>query len=666
MITTGRLVMSASQRGAEAIIAALAGAGTQLVFGVPGGGPNLDVVGAAAGAGLRFILAHGETAAAIMAATCADLTGAPGAVLVTRGPGLASAANGIAHAALDRLPVVVIADTVPARDAGRISHQRLDQAALGRSVAKATVALGDRDAGQAAGLAVRLALATPAGPVVVNMDPGEMDPPGGEPASPGAASLNPPGLDAADLNPPGQGAADLNPPGQGAADLNPPGQGAAGPHLRGPRHDPPLPGTASTARVTVGSSRPASHDLAPLASALAEARRPVVLLGPGALAHTRAVRAALAGTGIPVLHTYRARGIMPDSSAEAAGLVTGGTMEWPLLTAADLIVGLGVDPAEMIPAVWDYAAPTVLVTEPGHRRGGDTGLGAPGEYSGAGGEPGPVGTDVAAGYFTGATELPAQIPAAVGLVAAHRHQWPAGVGRAVKKDISARLWQAAITGPGLLSPQDVVATVGAHTPPETIATVDAGAHMLVVMPLWEVDEPHRLLISSGLATMGYALPAAIAAALCRPGGPVVAFTGDGGLGMTLMEIETAVRLRLRVVVVVFNDATLSLIKIKQREAGHGGRDAVGYRPTSFAGAATALGAFGVPVCDVAELTSALAAALDRDGPTVIDARTDPAAYPAVMDLTRGEAGRRGSPGLRPATVAPLPGAEKKGPRHDGP
>ena len=73
-----------------------------------------------------------------MAATSADLTGTPGAVVVTRGPGLASAVNGIAHAALDRLPVVVIADTVA--DA-RISHQRIDQGALGRSVAKAAVAV---------------------------------------------------------------------------------------------------------------------------------------------------------------------------------------------------------------------------------------------------------------------------------------------------------------------------------------------------------------------------------------------------------------------------------------------------------------------------------------------------------------------------------------------
>lgn len=126
----------ATERGAAdrdvaaAVVAALAAAGTRALFGVPGGGSNLEVVGAAAETGLPFVLAHGETAATIMAATTADLTGAPGAVVVTRGPGLASAVNGIAHAALDRLPVVVVTDSVPAA-AGRVSHQRLDQRALG-------------------------------------------------------------------------------------------------------------------------------------------------------------------------------------------------------------------------------------------------------------------------------------------------------------------------------------------------------------------------------------------------------------------------------------------------------------------------------------------------------------------------------------------------------
>jgi acetolactate synthase-1/2/3 large subunit len=226
---------------------------------------------------------------------------------------------------------------------------------------------------------------------------------------------------------------------------------------------------------------------------------------------------------------------------------------------------------------------------------------------------------------------------------------------------------AASAAPGLLAPQAIAAAVRAGTPPGTIATVDAGAHMLAVMPLWEVAEPRRLLISSGLATMGYALPAAIAAALCQPargepargepargepapgepapGEPVVAFTGDGGLGMTLAEIETAVRLALRIVVVVFNDSALSLIKIKQRPAGQGGAGAVSYRPVSYAAAAAAMGAAGVTVGTEPELAGALTAALRRPGPTVIDAHTDPAGYPAIMDLSRGQAGRTAVPGL---------------------
>jgi acetolactate synthase I/II/III large subunit len=547
--------LTTSADPANAIVAALAGAGTRVVFGVPGGGPNLDVVGAAAAAGLRFVLAHGETAATIMAATYADLTGTPGAVVVTRGPGLASAVNGIAHAALDRLPLVVIADTVPAATP-RITHQLIDQDALGRSAAKAAITVGGP---RAAAYAVRTAVAAPRGPVVANID-------------------------------------------QSTPDLE----------LNGTRA-----GADADARLR------AEAGTLVLAAAMSAARRPLVLLGTGARPRTAAVRRVLAGSGIPVLHTYRARGVMPDSSAEAAGLVTGGTMEWPLLSAADLIIGLGVDEAEMIPAPWDYAARTILVTADE----------APGR-----------------GYFTGAAMLRLPLDQALevlatALAAGHGHGWPDGAGRAVKEDATRRLMGMATAAPGRLTPQQVVRTVRYGTPAETIATVDAGAHMLVAMPLWEVDEPGRLLISSGLATMGYALPAAIAAALCSPETPVIAFTGDGGLGMTLAELETAVRLSLPVIVVVFNDAALSLIEIKQQPAGQGGAEAVRYHPVSFAAAATALGAAGAAVSTEAGLAAALAEARHRPGPTVIDATVDPACYPAVMDLTRGQAGRRSVPAI---------------------
>jgi acetolactate synthase I/II/III large subunit len=569
--------------GADAIVAALAGAGTRLMFGVPGGGPNLDVVGAAAEAGLRFALARGETAATIMAATYADLTGAPGSVVVTRGPGLASAMNGIAHAALDRLPVVVVADTVAAADAGRISHQRIDQPALGRSVAKAAITVGGPRPGEAAARIVRMALAPPPGPVLANMDA----------SAPGLAD--------------GAFPDGAFPDGTGLDDNGPPA-GAPGASF--------------------------------LAGALRAARRPVLLLGTGAIPRAAAVREALAGRGIPALHTYRARGILPDAGADAAGLVTGGTMEWPLLSVADLIIGLGVDEAEMIPAPWDYPARTILVTEP-----------PAGPASGPAAAAGPA----YRGYFTSATALRMPLARALEVLAAGPgHDWPPGAGRAARADAAGRLVSAAVASPGRLAPQQVVTTVRAGTPPQTIATVDAGAHMLVAMPLWEVPEPHRLLVSSGLATMGYALPAAIAAALCAPRVPVVAFTGDGGLGMTLAEIETAVRLNLPIIVVVFNDAALSLIKIKQKPAGHGGDEAVSYRPVSFAAVAAAMGAAGAEVATERDLAAALATALRRPGPTVIDAGVDPGGYPAVMDLSRGQAGRRSVPGISRALRARCP------------
>jgi len=110
-----------------------------------------------------------------------------------------------------------------------------------------------------------------------------------------------------------------------------------------------------------------------------------------------------------------------------------------------------------------------------------------------------------------------------------------------------------------------------------------------------------------------------------------------------MEIETAVRLRLPGTPVVFNDAALSLIRVKQRPQGHGGPEAVAYAPVSFAAAAAALGAAAAAVDNAGSLAGAVTEALARPGPTVIDAQVDPAAYPAVLDLTRGAAGRRPLP-----------------------
>jgi len=180
-----------------------------------------------------------------------------------------------------------------------------------------------------------------------------------------------------------------------------------------------------------------------------------------------------------------------------------------------------------------------------------------------------------------------------------------------------------------LSPQDVVRAARAALPPSAIATIDAGAHMLVAMPLWDVDEPYQCLISSGLATMAFALPAAIGASYAHEQ-PVVCFIGDGGLGMCVAELETLARTRRDVRVVVFNDAALSLIRIKQT-GRPSDRGAVTHAPVDYAACARAFGIAGVAVRDA----SALRAAFEQPAPCLIDARIDASGYDAILDSIRG-------------------------------
>src|SRR5918911_5559997 len=148
---------------ARALVEGLAAAGARRLFGVPGGGPNLDMIGAAEDLGLEFVLTHGETAACVMAATFGRATGTPGVAVVTRGPGFTSAANGLAQATLDRFPLLLVSDVVTRAAAERTAHQRLDQVAAAAPLTKWSGTLGTRDPVGVVTAAARLALRAPAG-----------------------------------------------------------------------------------------------------------------------------------------------------------------------------------------------------------------------------------------------------------------------------------------------------------------------------------------------------------------------------------------------------------------------------------------------------------------------------------------------------------------------
>ncbi|MGH7418177.1 MAG: thiamine pyrophosphate-binding protein, partial [Candidatus Rokuibacteriota bacterium] len=170
---------------ADLLVEGLVRAEVPRLFGVPGGGSNLEVLEAARSRGLPFVLCRQEWAACIMAAVTGELTGRPGAVLSTLGPGVTASATGLAHALLDRAPLLYISDRHPAGALQFATHQYVDHAAHVGPITKGSVTVSPESAGHWITHAVQLALAEPRGPVHLDL-PADV---AGRNAVPAAASV---------------------------------------------------------------------------------------------------------------------------------------------------------------------------------------------------------------------------------------------------------------------------------------------------------------------------------------------------------------------------------------------------------------------------------------------------------------------------------------------
>src|SRR5262245_9664418 len=126
---------------AELVVEGLRKAEVARVFGVPGGGSNLEVLEAAHRQGLPFVLCHQEWAALIMAAVTGELTGHPGAALSTLGPGVTASATGLAYAFLDRSPLIHLSDRHPDAALAFATHQTVNHAAHVAPIVKASLTL---------------------------------------------------------------------------------------------------------------------------------------------------------------------------------------------------------------------------------------------------------------------------------------------------------------------------------------------------------------------------------------------------------------------------------------------------------------------------------------------------------------------------------------------
>ncbi len=172
-----------------------------------------------------------------------------------------------------------------------------------------------------------------------------------------------------------------------------------------------------------------------------------------------------------------------------------------------------------------------------------------------------------------------------------------------------------------VKPQKIIWDLRTAMALEDIVICDVGAHKMWMARMFRCEYPNTCIISNGFASMGIALPGAIAASMAYPERNVVAVTGDAGFLMNVQELETAVRMKTPIVVLVWNDSGYGLIKWKQMNQ-FGRSSHVDFGNPDFVQLAESFGAEGLRVESAEELLPALRKALESDSVTVIDCPVD--------------------------------------------
>ena len=172
-----------------------------------------------------------------------------------------------------------------------------------------------------------------------------------------------------------------------------------------------------------------------------------------------------------------------------------------------------------------------------------------------------------------------------------------------------------------MKPQKIILDLRDAMAHEDILISDVGAHKIWIARMFPAYVPNKVIISNGFASMGIALPGAVAAKLAKPYRKVVAVTGDGGFLMNSQEIETAKRLNLAFVVVVFSDGRFGLTSWKQKlhlkkEFGQK------FNNPDFVKYAESFGAVGIRIEKADDLLPALKKAIATDNVVVIEVPVD--------------------------------------------
>jgi acetolactate synthase-1/2/3 large subunit len=514
----------------EAIARTLASRGVESVFGLPGG-EILAFVDACRRAGLRFLLAGHEASAAWMAQAVGELTGLPGVCAATSGPGAANLVTGVASAWLDRAPMLAITADMPAAASRTMTHQRLPLNALFSPIAKASNSIGEADTSSLVNHAFDLAIAPRPGPVHIGV---------------------PSDLAARDS------------------------------------------ATRSVSRSEPRAESGGNSRILDIAARLAEATRPLVLIGLGARPVSAPLIAALIDKlQSPFLTTAKAKGIVREDHPLFAGVASGMALDREIvetIRASDLVLAIGFDPVEC-DKTWFAEVEIAAI---------DAVSMAEGDYR--------------------PCEAIGDIPALAGeLLAgiAEPKPWPRDLFDRCRNAIRRAPFESADG----LSPLRLIEELRCVFPRGGIAACDVGSHKLALGQYWETYQPATFLVSNGLSSMGFGIPAAIAAQLVHPDRPVMAMVGDGGMLMMLHNLLLIRELALPILVVVFVDHSLSLIRVSAERRGFP-PCGVDFRAPDFVRAAEAYGIAARRAGSIHEVRACVEQALSDRVPFLLEVPVD--------------------------------------------
>lgn len=516
------------RNGGAAVVESLAAHGVDTVFGIPGT-HNLEIYRHLQAQAIRTVTPRHEQGAGYAAEAYARVSGRPGVVVTTSGPGLTNVMTAAATAYAESQPMLIVSPGMPTgtegRDLGQLHEAKNTSAAMGELIAWSRRVRTPDDAAEAVTAAFGGFTGGRPRPVHIEIP-----------------------VDVLTQEWSGQ------------------------------------PGRAEAATAPVADPR----SVARAAETLAAAHNPLIIAGGGAVDAQHEVTALAEALGAPVATTVNGKGVVDEAHA--------------------LSVGASVRLRALQKAAADSDALLVVGSELGD-------------------------SDLWEGEIRGRTVIRCDVDAAqldkncpadhrllgdaaataAALLAALPAQRRDGAERADTLRAACRDEAARDAGPY----EEINAAVRAALPADGVLTGDSSqVTYFGSVHFFDMPAPRRFCYSPGYATLGYGLPAALGAALGRPGRPVAALLGDGALMFSVQELMALAELAIPVPVVVVDNGGYR--EIRDQEAARGiAPVGVDLRTPDFAALAVAMGAYGARITSTAELTDLVARALDADRPTVI-------------------------------------------------